>query len=398
MTERPIPTAADVGTYPDPYDVWATPAGTFVRGEFYRGLWGGKVGASALGVADWMWPEWTRQTFDLSSPPHPITLAHLVLLRVLRRGGDAGPPDAARADLEALLGSAVQPWASHGRWAWGLGFPWVSRHGTYGASMPLVTHTPYVMEALLALAHEPSVADRAREVFRGTWAFLESLEVRVDEGPLLALAYGPAVETRVVINANSYAALAYALHATHGAPEHRERAADRAARLARWVAHQQRPSGRWPYYADGAPGNFTDGFHSCIVLKNLGKVAALLPDVGSSLWSCRERGWSFARETLFDDVRQLVYHFADHTLNGPFRWDLYDQAEYLGVLVDRGLLDQGRELLERVTEVFFVHDEWHCRIDVFNRPWGRGFLRWGIAPLWLQRERLFQTATLEGDR
>lgn len=385
------PTAAEVEPYPDPYDLWATLPGIYLRRQYYRGGWTRQGGAVAMGLLDWLRPEWSRERFEATGSAHPITLGHLVLLRTLRRGGDPGPTEDAAADLDALARSAVQPWASRGRWAWGLGFPWASRHGNYAASMPLVTHTPYVMEALLALARVPEVQPRAMEMFHGTWAFLQSLqEQERSEKPSekrLALSYGPAVESRVVINANAYAAYAHALHAIHGRAKRRSIAAERAEALVHWVVAQQRPSGRWPYYADREPGNFTDGFHTCFVLKNLRKTARLLPGLQAPTAEVIDKGWSFVGHALMDPERGLCQRFVDRPFNGPFRWDLYDQAEVLGVHVDREEWTRAAALIERTEEMFRVGDDWYCRIDVFNRPWGRGHLRWGIVPWWYQRER-----------
>src|SRR5690606_35935743 len=87
-------------------------------------------------------------------------------------------------------------------------------------------------------------------------------------------------EPRIVVNANSYAAFAYAMHAVHGREQIRSMAREKALRLVRWVISEQEESGLWWYYADREPGNFIDGFHSCFVVKNLIKVKHLLPEAG----------------------------------------------------------------------------------------------------------------------
>jgi len=397
------PRATDVTGYPDPYDLWATTSGVWLRREYYGGAWHGKGGAMAMGLMDWLGPDWARKTFRAVGPVHPITLAHLIRIRILRQGGRPGPAHMARAEAEALAHAAVQPWASRDRWAWGLGFPWISKHGLYGASMPLVTHTPYAMEALLELAGEPSARGRALELFAGTWSFLESLKEMdrsEDQGAAsrLALSYGPTVETRIVINANTYAALALALHAVHGdQPQRKKRAEERALAIVRWVVGQQQPSGRWLYYADRRQGNFTDGFHSCIVIKNLRKVAALLPDAGPLVEDAIDRGWQMIRSRLFDGDEGLCQRSLENPYNGPFRWDLYDQAEYLGLLVDLGHLEEAEELLGTVEERFVVDGAWYCRIDLLGRPWGRNHLRWGIAPFWYHRQRLLDAQRRSAD-
>jgi len=68
--------------------------------------------------------------------------------------------------------------------------------------------------------------------------------------------------------------------------------------------------------------------------------------------------------------------------------DLYDQAEYLGLLVDYGLFDEASEFAERVEKKFRKGEHWYCRIDIFGRRWGKDFLRWGIVPFWYHQARL----------
>ncbi len=72
----------------------------------------------------------------------------------------------------------------------------------------------------------------------------------------------------------------------------------------------------------------------------------------------------------------------------PFKLDLYDQAEYLGLLVDFDLLDEAVEFSARVEMRFRKGEHWYCRIDIFGRRWGKDFLRWGIVPFWYHRARL----------
>ena len=272
--------------------------------------------------------------------------------------------------------------------AWGLPFGWFSKNGSYGENTPYVTNTPYVMEALLTLAEKPNLYDQAMDMFHATWRFLEALKVMQESEEGIALSYAPMKEPRIVINANSYAALAYALHARHGRPEIRITAAKRAERLLHWVVTQQQEDGSWFYYADREPGNFIDCFHSCFVVKNLVKVGRLIPELAEFGRPAITRGWDYIQSDLYDEQQGLCRRFAKRAQHDPFRWDLYDQAEFLGLLVDFGELEWAEQFAQRVESRFRKGMHWYCRIDIFGRRWGRDFIRWGIAPFLYHRARL----------
>ncbi len=364
----------------DPYDLWATTWGVAVRRSYYRGELGGKIGAAAVALLDLLVPLSLRKLCDILPRAYPILSAHCYLIRALENF----PADGSAA-LAGLKEQASGLPAQH---AWGLGFPWMSKNGLYGPEIPFVTHTPYVMEALLAMAEDARCRDEAMQLFHGTWGFLESLKVMAEGEEYLALSYAPIDESRIVVNANAYAAFAYALHATHGKSEIRDIARQKALQLARWVIAQQQGDGSWFYYADNDVGNFIDGFHSCFVVKNLLKVSNFLPEAKPVLSNAIARGWQFIRENLYDGDANLCRRFTRRSHTDPYKWDLYDQAEYLGLLIDFDFLDEAQKFAEHVERMFCRKNDWYCRIDMLGRRWGKNFKRWGIAPFLYHRARL----------
>ncbi len=366
----------------DPYDLWATNGGVAIRKAYYRGAIWGKMAAAVLSILDLLFPIMMRKLLRIVSRPYPILSAHGYLTEMLISSVGDDYKYAALADFKN------QAIVLHDSVAWGLGFPWMSKNGWYGPDIPFVTHTPYVMDALLVLAENANCHAEAMQLFHATWGFLESLKVMAASEEYLALSYAPVDEPRIVVNANAYAAFAYALHAVHGRSEIRRVAREKALRLARWVVAQQQADGSWFYYADKEAGNFIDCFHSCFVVKNLLKVSELLPDAEPVVRDAIARGWKFIRENLYDANARLCRRFTLRSHLDPFTWDIYDQAEYLGLLIDFGLRDEARELAARVEKRFAKGVHWYCRIDRFGRRWGRDFLRWGIAPFLYQRARL----------
>lgn len=367
----------------DPYDIWATSLGLSVRSQYYAGRVSGKVSAVVLGLLDWLLPIISRKVVSAKQLQYPIVVAHEALYLKINQKQRMSFPDL----LISLRELAVSP-GGKPTWAWGLGFPWMSKNGLYGPDIPFVTHTPYVMEALLALAEQPELHDEAMSMFHGTLTFLESLKIMHRGMDDLALSYAPVDEPRMVVNANAYTAFAYGLHAVHGREEIRENARERAVQLMQWVIRQQQNDGSWWYYADEESGNFIDCFHSCFVVKNLCKVYKLVPETAVILNPVIERGWAFIRSMFYDDEHRLCRRFSRHAQHDPFRWDLYDQAEYLGLLVDFGLLGEASAFTARVEKKFKKGDDWYCRIDILGRRWGKNFLRWGVVPFWYHRARM----------
>jgi hypothetical protein len=331
----------------DPYDPWMTPLGVKARERFYRGEPGGRVLSLAIAGVDWLLPATLRHLIGSPRRIFPITLAQRIL--------SIEPRDLPDSALQHLV--AVSCRGANDGLGWGLGFPWMSKNGLYDARTPFVTHTPYAMEALLHLARDPRFAGPAMNCFADTWGFLDSLLVMHEGAGTLAVSYAPVAEPRIVVNANAYAAFAYALHHAQG---HRaELAAERALALVRWVVGQQRRDGSWLYYADSDPGNFIDGFHTCFVLKNLRKAGDLLPEAAAASRDAIALGRRYLDETLFDARRGLLRRFAVRDLKDPYVWDLYDQAEYLGVLVQAGELPRAAALRAKAESVFRRGERWY---------------------------------------
>lgn len=332
-----------------------------------------------LAATDWLCPNLARGMLGVRPRIYPIVVAQLILThKRLQR------PDAA---LRRLKLAAVPDRARFGL-AWGLGFPWMSKNGLYGGDIPFVTHTPYAMEALLELKKYPACADEAEALFLETWRFLRALRVMYETEDQLALSYAPIEEPRVVVNANAYACYAHALHGAENAERSAE-AFDIAARLARYTVARQQPDGSWFYYADDEPGNFIDCFHSCFVLKNLMKASRLSNRIDEIASGAVRRGREYLDANFPDPKHGLVRRFTHRAIRDPYVWDLYDQAEYLGILVESGELDTAKRLCRRVRRRFRRGGDWFCRIDVLGRRWGKNFARWGIVPF------LYHEAMLE---
>ncbi len=368
----------------DPYDPWLSYLGVNIKRRYYQGDFSGKIFAIIIGLMDWLIPELTRYIFRSQPRKYPIVLSQNILrcsyLNVINN-------DNALKMLQNINSVSTDP-TGNNNWSWGLGFPWMSKNGLYKSDVPFITHTPYAMEALLCLEKIKATKEQANNQFLNTWKFLQSLIVMYEDDHQLALSYAPIDEPRMVVNANSYAALAYALHSVYGKKEIVSQANERIYKIVHWIIAQQQENGSWFYYADNEVGNFIDCFHSCFVIKNLIKVKKLLPELSESIDPVIELGWRYLQNNFYDKESGLCRRFVQRDIKDPFRWDLYDQAEYLGLLVDFGLLDEAKEFADHIETIFKKEDNWYCRIDIFGRRWGKNFMRWGIVPFLYHQSRL----------
>lgn len=360
----------------DPYNPWMTNSGVAIKRKFYKGRLSGKIGAVAIGLSDWLAPNMSRKLMGAKPQSYPILTAQWILTQPTL----SNP----KACFDELMATASND--EHHGCAWGLGFPWMSKNGLYDEHMPFVTHTPYALEALIKLMSYPETKAQAKASFEKSWVFIENLLVMFEDEQQLALSYAPMEEPRIVINANSYASFSYALFVSQGV--NANEAKEKAIKIARWVLAQQKGNGSWHYYADNQDGNFIDCFHSCFIIKNLIKIAKLLPELQADVQPAIDRGLNYIEQAFVDPNTGLVKRFTERDIKDPFVWDIYDQAEYLGVLVQTGQVDRARTLNNTIADTFCVKGEWYCKTDFLGRRWGKNFLRWGIYPYFYQKSQL----------
>ncbi|WP_320172512.1 hypothetical protein [Maridesulfovibrio sp.] len=363
----------------DPYDVWATPLFGRLKMDYNNGRLASRPLLACCYLADYAFPQIVRSILKCPQTLSPHVLAMHALMENDRMS---------TAERSAVLDRFASMNVLDSGFGWGLPFRWYSKHAVYSDRIPYITHTPYVMEALLELAADDHIAERAMDMFRGTWELVSALRVMAEGNGATALSYSPVEEGRIVNNAQSYAAFACALHAVHGDPNLRGEAVDLCLRLVNWILREQRPDGSWLYYADEAPGNFMDCFHTCFIIKNVSKVMSLVPEISETAAGSMRKAIDFLDARFLDRKRNLCRRFVHRVRHDPYRWDIYDQAEYLGVLIDQGRLDEAAGFRENSRRIFSNGNDWWCRIDWFGRRWGWNFLRWGIMPFKYHSARL----------
>ncbi len=360
---------------PDPYDIWKTGLGFRVKDFYNRHRRLGLLPAAACTLFDTYLNDRPRWGYQAQEYPIVRAWAALCLLNLHEREPAPRHLAAARRHLDWLLAHASPGYRGP---CWGIAFRQPISPGlVYGADLPLVTMTPYPLEAFVRY-HEATGDPDLPPVIRGIHAFLDRDVPLMDQGDDWELPAYSARRDRRVVNATSYLlhALALALPYLDGAGQARARG--RIARLGRYLEREQRPDGSWLYSPDGPP--FIDCFHTAIVLKNLVRAdrRAGLPAAAAMV----ERGWQYLLQAFRDEGTGLFRRFALANKPSLVRFDLYDNAEVVNLALLLGHDDLAASLAGATARAFQRGDAIYSQIDRFGLRHNRNTLRWAVMP-WL---------------
>jgi hypothetical protein len=267
---------------------------------------------------------------------------------------------------------------------WGYPFDWVTRNGTIPRQTPLITTTPYVYEAFLAVAEldpRPEWRDVMASIARH--AAIDIKDFRTSP-TASSCSYTP-FDTGGVINAAAYRAFLL----TSASQVLGERGYwDIAQRNLDFVLENQNADGSWPYAVDGVR-DFVDHFHTCFVMKALAKVHALTGHPG--VLTALQRGVGYYRANLFG-ADGLPRPFAKAPRVTVYRCELYDCAEAINLCLL--LRDRFPELASTLrTVVAGIARDWVKRDGSFRSR--RLMLGWDNVPMhrWAQSQ-MFRSLAL----
>ena len=357
----------------DPYDIWKTPLGFYVKDLFNRNRVMGLIPAGALTLFDTFLNGTARLFYARQEYPIVRALAALSLLNLHRRSGDPGYLDCVRGHLHWLAEHCCEGYAGA---CWGLGFRYpVSGAIIYDASTPFVTITPYAIEAFVA--YEKLTGDhRYSSLVGSAYDFFDrDIHVMQEAEDWMATSYGP-VPDRIVTNAVSYTMYAYALLLPYLDGEASSKALRRIGKLYTFVRLNQRSDGSWLYSPEGQ--SFIDCFHTCFVLKNLLKTSRLV-DLPDSM-AIVTHGYEYMKESMYDARSGLFRRFALSNKPSLVKYDLYDNAEVLGLAVTLGD-DQLVASLSRAIDQYFCRGaDVYSQIDGLGIRRNKNMLRWAVMP------------------
>ena len=312
----------------DLYSLWSSPFGIRAKDLYQRNRLAGAALVAPVVAADLFIPRLARR----NAPRHrfPISDAHIALgyCQLADMHGDERYLSEAESYADALLEQSLG--AKFSGHCWGYPFDWMSKNGLWSKSTPLITTTPYVFEAFLAL-YDRTSKSAYRDVALSTVEFaMSDLQSTITAEHATAYSYSPRDCTQV-INANAYRAMMLTeAWRRFGS----RRLIDSAKRSLNFILQSQHADGSWWYSMSHPTDRYVDNFHSCLVLKNLVKVNRVLGF--DELWSSIERGYQYYCERLLDKNAEPKPR-SDTGRHAMVSREIYDYAEgiVLGVLINR---------------------------------------------------------------
>jgi hypothetical protein len=365
----------NLATY-DPYDLWKTKFGLWLRRLYYRnGLLAAPLVAPFF-LLDAYAPRVVRAFINPQEYPTVRAMAVMAALNLYET--DPDPKFLGLAEISADWLVANQSPGYHGA-CWGLNFPWMTKGGYCPSTTPFITHTPYCVEALFKCFDATGKAAYYDTAVSALDFLEKDMSILWEDAEKMAMGYGPGYERRIVINANSYAMMLYALFSER-IPQDGDALVLKAMRLFNFVVSSQKADGSWFYYHEADKGNFIDCFHSCFVMKNLIKFGKL---AGMQVMPIVEKGLNYLYENFVDRDYGLARRFSVSANPSLAKFDLYDQAELLNVLLLLRRMEDAERLLEAVMKYFYLpaRRNFGYQIDKFGLFNRMSYLRWAVMPM-----------------
>jgi hypothetical protein len=197
--------------------------------------------------------------------------------------------------------------------------------GTIKEGTPLITTVPYVYEAFRQ-AYELDQDDKWRRVMHSIaqHALEDYKDIEVSSTASTCSYTPDPMDSVRVVNANAYRAFLLTVAALDFGDDKYFRVAKRNLNF---ILEAQNADGSW-YYATDGERHFIDHFHTCFVLKALGKIEAITGD--EDCRSAIERGVKYYVRNLFDE-QGIPKPFSKPPRLIVYKRELYDYAECINL-------------------------------------------------------------------
>jgi hypothetical protein len=260
---------------------------------------------------------------------------------------------------------------------WGYPFNWETRNGTMKKDLPLITTTPYAYEAFLSvykIDNDRKWLEILRSIAEHAFHDIKDFDLSPDAA---TCSYAPNGHGGV-INASAYRSFLLTSASVLFSEEKYWRKAEKNINF---ILQSQQANGAWFYAIDGIR-DFIDHFHTCFVLKALGKIEKLTRHRG-----CREaidRGLEYYAENLFND-KGIPKPFSKPPRLTIYKQELYDYAECINLCVL--LMDSHPEMMNVLKPVLLdLLSNWQKNDGSFRTR--KLYLGWDNVPLhrWAQSQ------------
>jgi hypothetical protein len=328
-------TVAEVGKVLERFVAWLDDFGevSFDHQSFFAGTVGGRAKSlyyrhGILGVAA-VAPIIFCEAFLPSARRlfhHPIRFpiadAHYSMgfAFLYQDSGESSYLERAVSFLQELKSARCHDFAEY---CWGYPFDWVTRNGMIKKQTPLITTTPYVFEAFLQM-HELQPREEWRNILASIARHATTdIKDYVSSPAASSCSYTP-YDRGGVINAAAYRAFLLTSAGRLFADDSYSKIAERNLNF---VLENQNKDGSW-YYAVDHVRDFVDHFHTCFVMKALGKIYALTGHEGCH--QALSRGVDYYLKNLFDE-NGLPKPFSKAPRLTVYKRELYDCAECINL-------------------------------------------------------------------
>jgi hypothetical protein len=362
----------DLATY-DPYDIWKTSPGIWVKNLFNTSRLLGALPALALTLYDQLLNN--RFRFGYRKQEYPIVraLAAQVLLNDFQRTGDKNILSSIENHLRWLDNNKSTGYSGA---CWGLGFRWSAfKNVIYDANTPHATHTPYVLEAF----HRYTLLTGNQQyagLIKSCYQFYEKdLLVLYEDEEMLAISYGP-VKDKIVTNVASYSLFAYTIFLNYF-PDKRDYILKKINKFYGFLYANQHENGSW-YYSHPEKASFIDCFHSCFVIKNLLKAGKEIPlkDIDTLVG----KGYNYIIDQFINKKYGLYKRFTIKNKLSLTKFDLYDNAEVLNIMKMVGDTERAKSLEAAISNYFIDETKIYSVIDFLGIKRNVNTLRWAVMP------------------
>jgi hypothetical protein len=366
--------SSDLRTF-DPYDIWKTKIGIFVKRIFYYNRLLGSIPALAFSCWDLFLNNSWRIGYQKQEYPIVRALAAKSLLNRYLVSGDKNLIFWATQHINWLIDNYSQGYSG---FCWGANMQWASKNGVYSSNTPYITNTPYILETLVQY-QKITNSNNYQSVILSIYNFInKDLFRHIDTEDILCISYAPIKEPRIVINANSYALYSLSLLYSYY-PEKSQSFLKDILRLFKFIENNQNDDGSWWYYADKKHGNFIDCFHTCFILKNIIKSSKYIT-FPINLAQIVNKGYSYLLNNFYDIDYGLFKRFSKTDKLDLIKFDLYDNAEMLNLAYLLNDMDLFKSLEKSIRKHFIRNNDIFSVIDLFGRRRNKNMLRWATMP------------------
>ncbi|RII27095.1 MAG: hypothetical protein CXR31_07520 [Geobacter sp.] len=380
---------SDLRTH-DPYDLWRTGFGLWLK-KLYYGK--GKITIPIVGpfyLLDMYAPRLIRLFIKPQEYPAVRAFAVLIALNYFQLTSQKKFVDLATESVDWLVANQSKGYSGA---CWGFDMPWMTKTGCFPPLTPFITTTPYCVEALVKFS-DVTKNEKYLEIALSSLHFLDNdLHKLVDNAQMLAVSYGPSRDKRIVINGNAYAMMLYSLLANRIAGLNNI-LQDKAHRICNFIESNQNDDGSWPYYADKANGNFIDCYHSCYILKNIIKYSE---NTGKDTTTTINRGIEYILTNFYDQKYGLARKFTVKANPTLAKFDIYDQAELLNLLLLTGQRSEAEKLYKAIHEHFYVpsKESYGYQIDILGKLNKMSYLRWAVMPMLYAQSEYYKSSGIK---